>query len=106
MEIIPKHELYDYECKYTDGMTEYIVPADITDELEKELIKQTKIAFESLSCKDYGRVDFRIDENNKPYCLEVNTLPGMTSHSLVPKMAKAMGIDFDQLVDMIIKSAL
>jgi len=106
LEIIPKHELYDYECKYTDGLTEYIVPADITEELEKELGEKTKIAFDSLGCKNYGRVDFRIDKNNKPFCLEVNTLPGMTSHSLVPKMAKAMGIDFDQLVDMIIKSAL
>jgi D-alanine-D-alanine ligase len=106
LEIIPKHELYDYECKYTDGMSEYIVPANITRELEKELKEQTKIAFDSLGCKDYGRVDFRIDKNNKPYCLEVNTLPGLTSHSLVPKMAKAMGIEFEELIDMIITSAL
>ncbi len=106
LEIIPKHELYDYECKYTDGMTDYIVPADISKSLEDELKKQTKIAFDSLGCKDYGRVDFRIDKNNIPFCLEVNTLPGMTSHSLVPKMAKAMGIEFEELIDMIINSAL
>ncbi|MEE9431480.1 MAG: D-alanine--D-alanine ligase [Melioribacteraceae bacterium] len=106
LEIIPKHELYDYECKYTDGMTEYIVPADLPESLVEELNEQTKLAFDSIGCKDYGRVDFRLDKNNKPYCLEVNTLPGMTSHSLVPKMARAAGIEFEELVDMIIKSAL
>jgi len=106
LEIIPKHELYDYECKYTDGMTEYIVPANLPESLVQELNEQTKLAFNSIGCKDYGRVDFRVDKNNKPYCLEVNTLPGMTTHSLVPKMAKAAGIEFDQLIDMIIDSAL
>jgi len=106
LEIIPKHELYDYECKYTDGMTQYIVPADLPTTLVEELNDQTKLAFDSIGCKDYGRVDFRIDENNKPYCLEVNTLPGMTSHSLLPKMARADGIEFDELIEVIIESAL
>ncbi|MCW8850930.1 MAG: D-alanine--D-alanine ligase [Melioribacteraceae bacterium] len=106
LEIIPKHEIYDYECKYTDGMSEYIVPAKIDSNIEEELKRQAKIAFESLGCEDYGRVDFRLTADGKPYCFEINTLPGMTSHSLVPKMAKAMDINFEQLVDMIIKSAL
>lgn len=106
LEIIPKHEIYDYECKYTDGMSEYIVPAKIDDEIKVEIERQAKIAFESLGCEDYGRVDFRLTENGVPYCFEVNTLPGMTSHSLLPKMANADGIIFDELIDMIIKSAL
>jgi D-alanine-D-alanine ligase len=106
LEIIPKHELYDYECKYTDGMSEYIVPADIDESVEIELRRQAKLAYNSLGCKDYGRVDFRLTKEGFPYCFEINTLPGMTSHSLVPKMAKAAGIEFDKLVDMIIKSAL
>ncbi len=106
LEIIPEHELYDYECKYKDGMAKFIVPAEISNNLKTELEKQTRIAFDSLGCKGYGRVDFRIDKYNKPYCLEVNTLPGMTSHSLVPKMAKAMGMEFDELINKIIDSVL
>lgn len=106
LEIIPKHELYDYECKYTDGMSDYIVPADLDKNITDKLSEQTKLAFNSLGCKDYGRVDFRISKDGTPYCLEVNTLPGMTSHSLVPKMAKASGIEFEELVEMIIDSAL
>jgi D-alanine-D-alanine ligase len=106
LEIIPKHELYDYECKYTDGMSEYIVPADVDESVELELRRQAKLAYNSLGCEDYGRVDFRLTEDGIPYCFEINTLPGMTTHSLVPKMAKAAGIEFEELVEMIIKSAL
>ena len=106
LEIIPKHEIYDYECKYTDGMSEYIVPAILNSEEEEKLKYQARIAFNSLGCEDYGRVDFRLTENGEIYCFEVNTLPGMTSHSLVPKMAKASGIEFEELVDLLIKSAL
>lgn len=106
LEIIPKHEIYDYECKYSDGMSEYIVPAKIEVGVENELKKQAKIAFESLGCEEFARVDFRLTEDNIPYCFEVNTLPGMTSHSLVPKMAKSSGLEFHELIDMIIKAAL
>ena len=106
LEIIPKHELYDYECKYTDGMSEYIVPAKIDENVEKHLQKQALQAFESLGCDHYARIDFRLSSNGIPYCLEVNTLPGMTSHSLVPKIAKSKGIEFEELTDIIIKSAI
>ncbi|MBK7104197.1 MAG: D-alanine--D-alanine ligase [Ignavibacteriae bacterium] len=106
LEIIPKHELYDYECKYTDGMSEYIIPAKIDKEIEIELQRQALLAFNSLGCELYSRVDFRLPENGIPYCLEINTLPGMTSHSLVPKIAKANGIEFEELIDIIITSAL
>jgi len=102
LEIIPKHELYDYECKYTDGMSEYIVPANIDKKMETELQRQALLAFNSLGCQLYSRVDFRLTQDGIPYCLEINTLPGMTSHSLVPKIAKANGIEFEELVDIII----
>jgi D-alanine-D-alanine ligase len=106
LQIKPKHDLYDYECKYTSGMSEYIVPADIPAEAAKKMQEQALLAFTSLECDAYSRVDFRVDEDYNPYCLEVNTLPGMTSTSLVPKMAKAVGIQFEDLIDRIIRLSL
>ncbi|GAB6282520.1 MAG: D-alanine--D-alanine ligase [Ignavibacterium sp.] len=106
LEIKPKHNLYDYECKYTHGMSEYIVPANIPKNIFEAIQKKALVAFNSLGCKSYARVDFRLDENNNFYCLELNTLPGMTSTSLLPKMAKATGISYENLVDKIIKIAI
>jgi len=106
LEIIPKSGFYDYKSKYTSGMSEYIVPADIPKDVSNNLQEQALIAFRSLRCKVYGRVDFRLSEDNRPYCLEVNTLPGMTATSLVPKMANAVGISFNELIDRIIRNSL
>ena len=106
LEIIPKSGFYDYESKYTSGMSEYIVPADVTADVFDKLQQQAITAFRSLRCKVYGRVDFRLNEENIPYCLEVNTLPGMTETSLVPKMAKAVGISFEDLIERIIRNSL
>jgi D-alanine-D-alanine ligase len=106
LEIKPKHGLYDYECKYTSGMSEYIVPADIPKETADLLKSQALLAFNSLGCSVYARADFRLRDDNTPFCLEVNSLPGMTSTSLVPKMAKAVGIPFEDLVERIIKLSL
>ena len=106
LEIIPKDGFYDYERKYTPGMCDYIVPAEIPDEVLKTIQEHALIAFNSLGCESYGRVDFRLNENNESFCLEVNTLPGMTSTSLVPKMAKAVGISFEELIEKIINHAL
>ncbi|MCU0342314.1 MAG: D-alanine--D-alanine ligase [Ignavibacterium sp.] len=106
LEIRPKHGIYDYECKYTSGMSEYIVPAEIPYEVAKELQEIAVRSCKSLRCEVYARVDFRLSPENKVYSLEVNTLPGMTSLSLVPKMAKAVGISFEQLVDKIINLSL
>jgi D-alanine-D-alanine ligase len=103
LEIKPKHGLYDYECKYTKGMSEYIVPADVTKEVWDELQKLALLTFTALGCEGYSRVDFRLSPDNVPYVLEINTLPGMTSTSLVPKMAKAAGISFEELVERIIR---
>ena len=106
LEIRPKHNLYDYECKYTKGMSEYIVPAEIPEEIAKQIQTQTERAFVSLGCRGYARADFRLNEAGEFYCLEVNSLPGMTATSLLPKAAKAVGISFTQLVEKIVNLAL
>ncbi|BDQ04184.1 D-alanine--D-alanine ligase [Ignavibacterium sp.] len=106
LEIKPKHEIYDYECKYTSGMSEYIVPAEIPENISKQLQETSLLAFKYLECEGYARIDFRLSPENKYYLLEINTLPGMTSLSLVPKMAKAVGISFEQLIDRIIQLSL
>lgn len=106
LEIKPKHNVYDYECKYTSGMSEYEVPANIPDEVAKQIQSQALAAHISLGCEVYSRVDFRLSNDMIPYCLEVNTLPGMTSTSLVPKMAKAVGISFEDLIEKIIRLSL
>jgi len=106
LEIKPKHNVYDYECKYTSGMSEYEVPAKLPDDVSKHIQAQALAAHISLGCKVYTRSDFRLSSELKPYCLEVNTLPGMTSTSLVPKMAKAVGMSFEELIEKIILLSL
>ncbi|MGB5288380.1 MAG: D-alanine--D-alanine ligase [Ignavibacteriaceae bacterium] len=106
LEIVPKTGLYDYKSKYTSGMSEYIVPAKIPDEIAKRAQDQALTAFHSLGCEGYARVDFRLSNDNELYCLEVNTLPGMTPLSLVPKAAKAVGISFEELIKRIVHQAL
>jgi D-alanine-D-alanine ligase len=106
LEIVPKNGLYDYKSKYTSGMSEYIVPADIPKEVAEKAQQQALTAYYSLGCEGYARVDFRLNNNNELYCLEVNTLPGMTPLSLVPKAAKAVGISFEELIKRIIQQAL
>lgn len=102
LEIKPKKVFYDYEAKYTDGMSEYEVPAKIDSEVAKNIQNDAMKAFKAIGCKTYSRVDFLLDKNNNYYCLEINTLPGMTSHSLVPKAAACIGINFNSLVEKII----
>jgi D-alanine-D-alanine ligase len=106
LEIVPKSGLYDYKSKYTSGMSEYIVPAKVPEEIAKKAQNQALIAFHSLGCEGYARVDFRLSNDNELYCLEVNTLPGMTPLSLVPKAAKAVGVSFEELIKRIIQQAL
>lgn len=106
LEIIPKHELYDYECKYTKGMSEYVVPAQIPSDLFSLLQNQALLAYNSLGCKDYARVDFKLTPSGEVFCFEVNTLPGMTSTSLLPKMAAAIDISFENLIELIINKSL
>ena len=105
VEIIPTHELYDYECKYTSGCSNYVCPADLTDEQAAEVQEYALRAFQALGCAGYARVDFRMSNEGEFYCLEVNTLPGMTALSLVPKAARAAGIEFPHLLQRICELA-
>jgi D-alanine-D-alanine ligase len=106
IEIKPQHGIYDYECKYSSGMSDYDVPADIDEGLAITLQKIAWRAHLALGCEGYSRVDYRINKNNKAYILEVNTLPGMTDTSLVPKAAKEAGINFNSLIEGIIEVAV
>lgn len=106
IEIRPKDGFYDYEHKYTKGMTEYFCPADIPEETEKQARYNALRAHRIIGCSVYSRIDFILDEKNELYCLEVNTLPGMTETSLVPKSAAAMGMSFDKLIERLIELSL
>lgn len=106
VEIKPKDGFYDYEHKYTSGRTEYFCPAEINEELCQLMQDSALTAHNTLQCKAYSRVDFRLNEKNEFYCLEINTLPGMTELSLVPKGARARGIGFKELLNKIIDLSL
>ena len=105
IEIIPSHDYYDYACKYTEGMSRYECPANLPEDLTKDIQDTARRIVNLLACKHYCRVDFRLNPENDYYCLEINTLPGMTSTSLVPKAAKAVGISFQDLVIKIVEFA-
>jgi len=96
---------YDYAAKYDDDRTRYLCPAGLTAEREAEIKRLARLTFDSLGCRGWGRVDFMVDEQGVPYVLEVNTVPGMTDHSLVPMAARAAGIDFDELVVRILEAS-
>jgi D-alanine-D-alanine ligase len=106
IEIKPKEGFYDYHHKYTKGMTEYICPAEIDEKISEKAQKLALKAYQSLGCSVYSRVDFLLDSNDDLYCLEVNTLPGMTALSLVPKAVKAKGMEFNELIENIIGLSL
>ncbi len=105
-EIIAKHEIYDYECKYTAGMATEEFPAKLSPEATERVQQQALAAFRALKLKGYARIDFRLTSEGEFYCLEANTLPGMTELSLIPQGAAAMGIDFPELCERIVKLAL
>ena len=100
-EIIPKNEIYDYECKYTAGMAEEIFPAPLTVEQTVSVQTQARQAFAALKLGGCARIDFRMSASGDFYCLEANTLPGMTATSLIPQAAVAAGIPFPELCERI-----
>ncbi len=104
-EIIPRHEIFDYECKYTPGMSEEIFPADLPAGLTTDIQRLGILAHEALKLGGYSRVDFRLTPAGELFCLEVNTLPGMTATSLLPQAARAVGIEFPELCERICRSA-
>ena len=106
VEIIPKEGFYDYKNKYQPGLTEELCPAPISDELTKRLQAEALKAADALMIDSYCRLDFIIDGDENLYCLEANTLPGMTPTSLVPMMARNMGMDYAELCEKIIDISL
>lgn len=104
LELRPKNEWYDYECKYTKGMTEFVLPAELSQEMTAKVKDYAEKAFKACGCSGVSRVDFHI-VGDIPYILEVNTNPGMTDTSDLPAQAAVCGISYDELVDMILHSA-
>jgi len=105
-EIIPKHEIYDYECKYTAGMAEEIFPASLTDAERESAQEMARQAFAALKLRGCARIDFRMSPEGEMFCLEANTLPGMTPTSLIPQGAQAAGVSFPELCERIVMLAL
>lgn len=104
LEIRPKNEWYDFEAKYSQGMSEFICPANLSKEVTERVKEVAVKAFETAGCRSVSRVDFMM-KDDIPYLLEINTSPGMTTVSDLPAQAKAMGIDYDHLVLTILNSA-
>jgi D-alanine-D-alanine ligase len=108
-ELVPKSGFYDFDAKYTDGMTEHVCPALIPDDAAARMMALAKLSHELLGCKGASRTDFRWDDElglDGIFVLETNTQPGMTPLSLVPEQAKACGISYEELVDRLVKEAL
>jgi D-alanine-D-alanine ligase len=105
-EIIPKHEIFDYECKYTPGLTEEVFPAPIPAPLTRTLQDLALRAHRALKLRDFSRIDFRVTPDGTPFCLEANTLPGLTGTSLLPQSAAAAGLPFPDLCDTICRLGL
>jgi D-alanine-D-alanine ligase len=105
-EIIPKHEIYDYECKYVAGMADELFPAPLPDDVRDEVQRLAMAAFRALKLRGCARIDFRLHPDGGLFCLEANTLPGMTATSLVPQAALAAGIAFPELCERIATDAL
>ncbi len=99
------HEIYDYQAKYHDEATRYICPVDWSSDREEALRLLAMRAFDAVAGEGWGRVDFMVDEDGSPWLLEVNTVPGLTSHSLVPMSAQAAGLDFEGLAVEILQTS-
>jgi D-alanine-D-alanine ligase len=104
-EIFPAHDLYDYECKYTPGMAREEFPARLTAAETSMLQEMALRAFRSLKLSGYARIDFRLSEPGEAFCLEANTLPGVTGTSLIPQAAAARGMSFAELCERIVQLA-
>ena len=105
LELVPKRNFYDYEAKYTAGMTEFIIPARLSEPMT-EIVQEIALnAHRSVGCHGFSRVDMLVGEFGQPYVIEINTLPGLTELSDLPAQAKAAGISYDQLIAQILTDA-
>jgi D-alanine-D-alanine ligase len=105
VEVVPSREFYDYVAKYTPGSTQYFVPARLSPDATARVCRDAETAYRALGCAGAARVDFIVAADGTPYILEVNTLPGMTGTSLVPKIAAGKGIPFPELCERILEGA-
>ena len=106
VEVIPANEFYDYESKYSSDQTKYEVPANLPENLRKRLREISEKVFKILGCRGAIRIDFKLNEFGSPFVLEVNTIPGLTERSLLPKAARAAGYTFDQLMEEILRGKM
>ncbi len=106
LEIVPSNDLYDFECKYTPGMTKYLCPAKLANNTTNLIREDTQLLFNEFGCNVYARIDFLIDKNGTPYFIEINTLPGMTATSLLPKSLASSGISFESLISKIVELSI
>lgn len=105
-EIVPKKDFFDYEAKYEAGMSEEITPARISDEVKAKLNRMTAEAYRACRCRGVVRIDFIVTDAGEPYMIEINSIPGMSSGSIVPKQVRAMGMTLGELYDMVIADTL
>jgi len=106
LEIVPEHEFYDYDSKYVPGMSSHIIPARVSEEARVECQRLAVQAHKTLGCRGISRADTIVEANGDVWLLEINTIPGMTSTSLVPDAARAAGIEFPELCQMLVAFAL
>lgn len=105
IEILPKNDFFDFQAKYNKGLTDYILPVSLEVDLKKKMQRLALRAHRALGCRHFSRVDIILDKDNNPFVLEVNTIPGFTSTSLLPKAAFYEGITFGQLCIRLLKLA-
>ena len=108
--VVHGHEYYDYNAKYNDDATEYLVVPKLPGRMSEQLREQALAAHRAIGCRDFSRVDFMLRQDGRPFILEINTIPGFTSHSLLPKAAANAGLDFaalcQRLVDLALRRAM
>ncbi len=101
-ELVSKRDFFDYEAKYTEGLCDEITPAPISDEIRQKLNDMTLAAYKACRCRGVVRIDFIVTEEGEPYLIEINSIPGMSSGSIIPKQVRAMGMTIGELYDIII----
>ena len=106
LELVPHNEFYDYEAKYTEGMTDFVLPARLAPDVYAVAEANAVAAFNAVGCRGYARVDMMVDSAGTPWFVEVNTLPGMTDTSDLPAQARAAGISYEELVETILLTAV
>jgi D-alanine-D-alanine ligase len=106
IEIVTRNNIYDYEAKYKNPDTQYLVPAPIDEKARAQASRLAGAAHKALGCISFSRVDMMMDEKGSMFVLEVNTIPGMTERSLLPKAAQAIGLPFSRLCVKILENAL